>query len=544
VEVSEQARVIAGRYQLESLIGEGGMASVWRARDLTLERPVAVKLLFARDERDKQRLVQQFVREARIAASVHHRNVIHIVDFGTTEEQQPFMVMELLEGETLGHRMHREPRLTLGEIVHVALLTLRGLSAVHDAGIIHRDLKPDNVFLTRDRGGALFPKILDFGISRSIEPRSGRRSALTTRDGMIVGTPEYMSPEQARGVRSIDRRSDLYSMGCILYEELTGELPFSSENVGDLIIQIVTSSASPVHELNPDVPRALSDLVAKAMARNPADRFQDADEMQNALLAAIDGAEGGKLVVTVSDMPPLTESLLTTRKSQERLRTLEFPLDAEPAQRAPVVAISLPQPITPIVPPPPAGIAAIQASGVSRSQPPVSVPPPVGRPGRGRVLVLAAVALCALGGGGLLIARNASGGTGALAASAEPVAPSAAPAAPADPVPSATITVQLHNVPKEARVSVDGAPAAGDRLELPREQRNRVIRVVAPGKSAWQAVHYASADGSYEVYLVDEPVAAAAAPSSAAQRAQRPATAPARPKPPKKPPSALRKLDF
>src|SRR5690349_20658385 len=120
VRLSEQAEVIAGRYALESLIGEGGMASVWRARDLTLEREVAVKLLFARDERDKQRLVQQFVREARIAASVHHRNVVHIVDFGTTEQQQPFMVMELLEGESLGQRLNREKKLSIAETVHIA----------------------------------------------------------------------------------------------------------------------------------------------------------------------------------------------------------------------------------------------------------------------------------------------------------------------------------------------------------------------------------------------------------------------------------------
>jgi serine/threonine-protein kinase len=146
VEVPEKPRLIAGRYELESLIGEGGMASVWRARDLTLERAVAVKLLYARDERDKEALVRQFVREARIAASVQHRNVIHIVDFGTTDEQQPYMVMELLEGESLAQRLQSERRLRMEELVHVASLTLRGLEAVHEAGIVHRDLKPDNIY--------------------------------------------------------------------------------------------------------------------------------------------------------------------------------------------------------------------------------------------------------------------------------------------------------------------------------------------------------------------------------------------------------------
>ncbi|HEX2676992.1 MAG TPA: serine/threonine-protein kinase, partial [Polyangiales bacterium] len=186
--VSQTLKVIAGRYRLESLVGEGGMASVWRAKDLTLARPVAVKLLYARDERDHDVLIARFLREARIAASVQHRNVIHIVDFGTTDEGQPFMVMELLEGESLGDRLHRERKLPLAEAVHIASMTLRGLSAVHEAGIIHRDLKPDNIFL-KEEGGVVYPKILDFGISRSVEPSSGRRSALTTREGIIVGTP-------------------------------------------------------------------------------------------------------------------------------------------------------------------------------------------------------------------------------------------------------------------------------------------------------------------------------------------------------------------
>ncbi|HKU39715.1 MAG TPA: serine/threonine-protein kinase, partial [Polyangiales bacterium] len=251
--VPKARTVIRERYRLESMIGEGGMASVWRARDLTLARSVAVKLLFARDDRDRNALTARFLREARIAASVQHRNVIQIVDFGTTEDELPFMVMELLEGEPLSGRMHREQRLPVGDVVQIANLTLRGLSAVHTAGIIHRDLKPDNIYLKREND-SIYPKILDFGISRSVEPQSGRRSALTTRDGLIIGTPEYMSPEQARGVKDIDPRTDLYSMGVIMYEALTGRLPFHNENVGDLIIQVVTGTAPTVHELMPDIP--------------------------------------------------------------------------------------------------------------------------------------------------------------------------------------------------------------------------------------------------------------------------------------------------
>lgn len=540
VEVPEQARVIAGRYQLESLIGEGGMASVWRARDQTLDRLVAVKLLFARDERDKERLVKQFVREARIAASVHHRNVIHIVDFGTTEQQQPFMVMELLEGESLGQRMHREPDLTLGEIVHVALLTLRGLSAVHDAGIIHRDLKPDNVFLTCDRSGALFPKILDFGISRSTEPRSGRRSALTTREGVIVGTPEYMSPEQARGVRSIDKRTDIYSMGCILYEALTGQLPFRSENVGDLIIQIVTSSAPPVHELNPAVPKALSEVVTKAMARAAEDRFQDASEMQEALLAAARAALDGNVATTLSDMPPL----LAARQSQERLRTLEFALEVT-AEEPKVLPVAVPLRALP-----PKAANAARSAAFDQTELPEALQPRR----RSRNAVLGALALGLAGlAASFSLWPNATREADAVSpvaqgASPQPQPQPAAPRPEPEPEPIETIAVQLRNLPRNATVTVDGVPADGERLELLRDRKNRVIRVTAPGKSVWQAVHHASADGSYEVFLVEtarpEPARAASRPKRVVRPALKPAASANRPRPPKRPPSVLRNPDF
>jgi serine/threonine protein kinase len=306
VAVPKARTVICERYRLESMIGEGGMASVWRARDLTLARSVAVKLLFARDDRDRSALTARFLREARIAASVQHRNVIQIVDFGTTEDELPFMVMELLEGEPLSGRMHRERRIPVADVVQIANLTLRGLAAVHAIGIIHRDLKPDNIYLKRENQ-SVYPKILDFGISRSVEPQSGRRSALTTREGLIIGTPEYMSPEQARGVKDIDARTDLYSMGVIMYEALTGRLPFHSENVGDLIIQVVTGTAPTVHELMPDVPLELSKVVEHAMARKREDRFASAVEMQAALLD-VTALGDGRISRMLSDMPQLDQT--------------------------------------------------------------------------------------------------------------------------------------------------------------------------------------------------------------------------------------------
>jgi serine/threonine-protein kinase len=532
VESPDGVSIIAGRYELQSLIGEGGMASVWRARDLTLERQVAVKVLFARDERDREKLVKQFVREARIAASVQHRNVIHIVDFGTTEDQRPYMVMELLEGESLGQRMHREPQLGIEEVVHIASLTLRGLAAVHSAGIVHRDLKPDNIFLVRDTSAGLFPKILDFGISRSVEPRSGRRSALTTQEGIIVGTPEYMSPEQARGLRNLDHRTDVYSMGVILYEALTGKLPFNNEHVGDLIIQIVTAQIPCVHELAPHVPRSISDVVSTAMSREREARFTDAVEMQRALLNAAQEAFPNFQRLTLSELPaaphePVSGTL--PRVSLERLRTLEFPLDT------------------------PNDAASALARPTANSPPPApnrsSAPPGAHRDranARARWLMplVASLTTAALAGGWLAL-RPSSGTDDDVRVT--PIAVAVAP----EPEPPKTSTVLLRQVPQGARIELDGVEVQGPSIELPRDARARQIRVITEGAEPWQVTHLASSDGTYDVVLRRATQVSASAMGTSGSRAKgtpgrkRPATpAVKKPAPTAQPPSALRQLDF
>jgi serine/threonine-protein kinase len=275
------------------------MASVWRAADETLRREVAIKFLYAKSTRDPASVIDRFLREARIAASVQHRNVIHTVDFGALDDEQPFMVMELLNGESLAQRFEREPPLDQTQIVHLVSLTLRGLGAVHDAGIVHRDLKPANIFLQRD-ADAVYPKILDFGISRSLRQGTDRPSAIDTQDGMIVGTPDYMSPEQARGETDVDKRADIYSMGVILYRGLTGKLPFVANTIGDLLVKIISSTAPTVRELCPDVSPSLSAVVEQAMTRNREDRFADARAMRRALRSVTDGtSSSGRRAVSL-----------------------------------------------------------------------------------------------------------------------------------------------------------------------------------------------------------------------------------------------------
>jgi hypothetical protein len=287
-----EGSTVGGRYRLTSLIGEGGMASVWCAADETLQRAVAIKLLYFRAHRDPQHAVDQFLREARIAASIQHRNVVQTVDFGTTDDGIPYMVMELLEGESLAARMEREPRLGMREFVRVASLTLRGLAAVHDAGIVHRDLKPQNIFLQQD-GDAWYPKILDFGISRSLGSGGERPSPIATQEGLVIGTPHYMSPEQARGEAEIDKRADIYSMGAIIYEAMTGRVPFDAETPGELLVKIMAGDPPPMRAIHPDIPELLSDCIAQAMAHDREHRFMDARVFRRALQSVADATFPG-----------------------------------------------------------------------------------------------------------------------------------------------------------------------------------------------------------------------------------------------------------
>jgi serine/threonine-protein kinase len=280
--------LIDGRYRLQRQIGEGGMAAVWLAHDERLERPVAVKLLLGGNTREQAAVAEQFLREAKLAASVRHRHVVQILDFGKHDDAIPFMVMEALVGESMADRFARRAQFQLGEVVDIALACLEGLAAVHAAGIVHRDIKPENIFLVSDPAGA-YVKLLDFGISRAARKDAGLRSAVTTEDGLMIGTPEYMSPEQARGLTDVDQRTDLYGLGVVMYEALSGRVPYESENSGDLLVMVIAGQAPPLAEVAPAVGPAVSQVVATAMARDREQRYPSALHMLDALRAASRG---------------------------------------------------------------------------------------------------------------------------------------------------------------------------------------------------------------------------------------------------------------
>jgi serine/threonine-protein kinase len=275
--------VVGGKYRLERLLGEGGMGAVWRATHIELESPVAIKLIRPTDDQPDR--TARFLREAKAAAAVRHRNVVAITDFGS-DHGLPFMVMELLEGVTLASRLASGPPLTFSELVGVVSGCLSGLAAVHDAKIVHGDLKPENVFLVEDADGS-FPKLLDFGVSRATPEGDRNRGAVTGGEGgWLVGTPHFMSPEQARGAADIDRRSDIYAVGVMLYEALTGKLPYDGATLGELIVLITRGGAPPLSTVRGDLGQAMSDVVAKAMARERNERFPSAREMRAQLLQA------------------------------------------------------------------------------------------------------------------------------------------------------------------------------------------------------------------------------------------------------------------
>jgi len=256
------------------------MGSVWRARHRTLGRSFAIKFLKT-TILGGESLEQRFLDEARMAASIQHRFVVDIVDFGVNAEAIPFMVMEFLHGESLDHRCRRLPPLPVVELLRVGAEVLLGLEAVHQAGIVHRDLKPENIMLVQEADG-IIPKLVDFGISQlEVEPAEGRKR--NTSPGAVLGTPWYMSPEQARR-DEIDRRADIYSLGVILYEALTGVPPFDHQEMGALLELVRRGGATPLHQQRPELGEELSAVIERAMALDPAARFQSAAQMAATLV--------------------------------------------------------------------------------------------------------------------------------------------------------------------------------------------------------------------------------------------------------------------
>jgi serine/threonine protein kinase len=302
--------VVAGRYELEELVGTGGMSSVYRAHDRVLDRRVAIKLLHERFTRDDDYL-ERFRREARAAAQLSHPNIVTVIDRGE-ERGRPFIVFEFIDGETLKHVVERRAPLPVGDAVAIALQVAEALAFAHARGVIHRDVKPQNVLLADGRA-----KVTDFGIARLLDV-----DVAVTQTGTVLGTSDYMAPEQAMGERS-STRSDVYSLGAVLYELLTGDVLFSGESFVAVALKHTSEPPPSILERRPDCPVRLAAAVDRCLAKDPEDRFASMNKLVeelHACLADLDarGEEEATLIVA----PP--RRARTAPRTRRRSRVLPW----------------------------------------------------------------------------------------------------------------------------------------------------------------------------------------------------------------------------
>ncbi|MGD8214887.1 Stk1 family PASTA domain-containing Ser/Thr kinase [Aestuariimicrobium sp. Y1814] len=297
--MSVQGSVLGDRYRLDEIIGRGGMAEVWRARDVRLDRDVAVKRLRV-DLATDPMFQARFRREAQSAAGLNHVNIVAVYDTGeaddpNTEIPVPFIVMELIEGHTLKDVLRDGRKILPERALEFVQGTLGALAYSHRAGIIHRDIKPANVMLTTD--GVV--KVMDFGIARAVSDTS----ATMTQTAAVIGTAQYLSPEQARG-ETVDNRSDIYSAGCLLYELLVGRPPFIGDSPVSVAYQHVRELPQAPSELDPEITKDMDAIVLKSLAKDPADRYQSAEEMHDDIARLLAGEKVTAVLQTPVPLPP------------------------------------------------------------------------------------------------------------------------------------------------------------------------------------------------------------------------------------------------
>lgn len=374
--------VLAGRYEIQRMIGEGGMGEVYLARHKGIDKLVAIKLL-APDRARRPKTISRFIQEAKATSKIRHEHIVDITDFGEVDGVA-FFVMEYLDGEDLSAIVKREERLAWPRAKALAIQILEGLGAAHDVGIIHRDVKPHNCFVSPRENNPEFVKIIDFGIAKL---RDGSSEEQLTQTGAIMGTADYMSPEQGQGME-LDGRSDLYSVGIILYRMLTGRVPFKAGNPMATVFLHVHEAPKPPSAACPDagLGSQVDALVLRALAKDPTDRFENAAEFIDALKEIEDPSAGsgtrwsparvGAMIAAIALGTAAIGFVATRGDSVE-------PAAANPAAlaaSAPIARPATPEPAPPTEPaappePDPAPVAAAPASPVEPANAPPALEP-------------------------------------------------------------------------------------------------------------------------------------------------------------------------
>ncbi|MEZ4407844.1 MAG: serine/threonine-protein kinase [Polyangiales bacterium] len=458
--------ILADRWILAEKIDAGAMGEIFRARHRDRPGDVAVKVLmadvFARDKG----AVERFLRESRIAARLQHTNVVRVVDYGLAADGRPFLVMELLHGESLAKRLHRTARLPPAEALDIVRGVASALDRAHGEGIVHRDLKPENIFLSIDAEGAVTVKVLDFGVAKFTDSLSDGAHATTSNT--LVGTPRYMSPEQARSSRELDGRSDLWALGMLAYEMLAGRHPFEGEAIAELLVAILTHRIEAPSEVNPALPASVDAWMQKALARARGDRFSSGRDMADALALALEGHDEsawrvGSSAITSGATREEARAGGTLRVKRPALRALEPTPEAtaESTSKLPAAAVSEPTP----------------GHGIAVAAPPAAVVDATRATGRSRLRASWWIALpmaLVAGLGIVAIARLVRHEPAAPPVSSAhapperpdpaPVLPAPAPPAPAPPAPAAPSPAALEPpAPQELSAEGDDPPSRGGR---------------------------------------------------------------------------------
>ena len=295
-------QTLAGKYLIEKLIKSGGMGAVYLGKHVLMEKTVAIKVLRPSLAMDDD-VVRRFSREAKAASRISHPHAVSVTDFGESENGVVFLVMEYLDGRTLKEVVKSEGPMKLDRVNEIVRQVAGALDAAHEQGVVHRDLKSDNIMLSKTNGGE-WAKVLDFGIAKI--QQSDSRDPDITAANLVIGTPQYMSPEQCSQSVTIDSRSDVYSLGVITYEMLTGQLPFTGESPTVIMMKQVQDAPPSVRDLRPDLPLAVANVISRALAKQPSERYQTAGQLSQALAAASAGAGDdalGAVPVTVANVP-------------------------------------------------------------------------------------------------------------------------------------------------------------------------------------------------------------------------------------------------
>jgi len=277
--------VVAGKYRVERLLGQGGMGSVWAGRHVTLGQLVAIKFVHPKLAGSSE-AVRRFDNEAKAAARIKSRHAVAVQDHGVSEAGQPYIVMEYLEGESLERAIRRRGKLPLSEVVQIVAQSARALSAAHEARIVHRDLKPDNIFLAKDTEGSALGytvKLVDFGIAKVVQDEA-ESGASATQAGMVLGTPHYMSPEALTASAPVSAASDIWSLGACAFAATCGRVPFEGDAIGDVVLKVCAAPLPVPSKLEPSLPKAFDAWFQKCCSRDVSARFKTAAEAADALM--------------------------------------------------------------------------------------------------------------------------------------------------------------------------------------------------------------------------------------------------------------------